>query len=296
MFYLGSTYRNSNEFVNWSKATVIASFASLLFLPLVAFYQFVGVCARYSLPGLFSMLYAHLRRPLKIRPRFDFKVLREMMAFGAPLMIFAYISTNLWTAIERSYILKMLDAEMLGVFTFAGTLCLALTTVATSISQVFNPRIAILYGSSGKCLPTTLRYCVKCSLVGFAVMLPLVVLTFWVIDPLVSYFLPKYIKSIAITRCLCWLSLIPVLDLPKQLLMVAKRTRQFGISVLMSFGVFLAVLALLAWKNETIALESIAIASVACKMLSVAISYGLCWNAAFHEKNRPSEQTGVRAA
>ena len=77
MFYLGSTYRNSSEFVAWSKAQVIGSIASLLFLPLVAAYHFVGLCARYSLPNFISLIYAYWKRPLRIRPQFDRSVLKR---------------------------------------------------------------------------------------------------------------------------------------------------------------------------------------------------------------------------
>lgn len=280
MFYLGCTYRNSSEFVVWSKAQVISSISSLLFLPLVVLYHFVGICARYSLPNFISMLYAYLKRPLKIRPRFDQSILKKMITFGLPLMVFAYISTSLWVAIERTYILKMTDETTLGVFAFAGTLCAGLTAVATSISQVFNPRLGMLYGSSGKSMAVSFRYCMKCSLAGLAVMLPIVILAYWLLDPLVKLLLPKYVASIPIARCLCWLSLIPVIDLPKQLLMVARRTRQFGISVVVSFVLFLTLLSIFALWDERISLQKIVIVSVTSKMIAVFISNALCWREA----------------
>ena len=280
MFYLGSTYRNSSEFVTWSKATIISSIASLLFLPFVMIHQFVGVCVRYSLPEFLSMFYAHWKRPLRIAPRFNRDILLKMIAFGAPLMIFVYISTNLWGAVERTYILKMMDEKALGLFAFAGSLCAGLISVARSISQVFHPRIAMLYGSSEKSIAVCFRYCMKCSLVGTAVMLPLILLTFWLIDPLVTMILPKYVECIPIARCLCWLALIPVIDLPKQLLIVAKRTRQLGISISLSFVLFLSLLVVYAGSAEQITLQNIVIASVACKMVSVFISNFLSWREA----------------
>jgi O-antigen/teichoic acid export membrane protein len=280
MFYLGSTYRNSSEFVAWSKATVISSIASLLFLPLVAVYQFAGVCVRYSIPALVAMLYAHLKRPLRMPAQWNPGVLKKMIAFGAPLMVFAYIANNLWVAVERTYILRMTNETTLGVFTFAGTLCVALVTVATSISQVFHPRIAAQYGASGNNMAVVFQYCMRCSGVGLAAMLPLVVLTYWLIDPLVTYFLPKYIESIPIARCLVWLSLTPVIDQPKQLLIVAKRTKLFGFAVSTGFVLFLAVLTTFAMMGDALSLKAIVLCSVACKMASVFISNALCWREA----------------
>jgi hypothetical protein len=286
MFYLGSTYRNSSEFVAWSKAQIISSISSIVLLPLVAIYHFVGLCVRYSIPNFISMLYAHVKRPLRIRPRFEPNVLKKMIAYGAPLMVFAYISTSLWEAVERSYILKMMDQKTLGVYVFGATLCVALTTVATSISQVFHPRIAKLYGASGKKMSKSFNYCVKCSIVGLAAMLPLVALAFWLVDPMVRLLLPKYIESIPIARCLCWLSLIPVLDLPKQLLMIAKRTRQYGISIATGFGLFISILTLFyIFDHSSLTLLQITFISVVCKMVAVFLSNLFAWYDAKSEVN-----------
>ena len=283
MFYLGCTYRNSSEFVDWSKAQVVLAISSLLFLPLVAVYHFVGICVRYSLSNLISMLYAHVKRPLRIRSSFNRPILLRMMAFGLPLMVFAYISTSLWVAIERTYILKMTGETTLGVFFFAGTLCAGLIAVSTSISQVFNPRLAMLYGSSGKSMAICFRYCIKCGIVGFSVILPLVIAAYWLVDPMVKWLLPKYVESIPIARCLFWLSLIPVIDLPKQLLMVAKRTRQIGIAVVISFISFLMLLSIFTFSGVGVSLLKIVIASVACKLLSVFICIFFAWRGAKSE-------------
>lgn len=283
MFYLGSTYRNSNEFVTWSKALVISSITSVLLLPLVALYHFAGVCARYAWPNFVSLIYAHLHRPLKIKPQFNQALLKKMIIFGAPLMVFAYISTNLWDALTRTYILRMVDEKALGIFAFSGMLCTGITVVATSISQVFHPRIAMLYGSSHKDMAISFRYCTKCCIFGAALVLPFIGLTYWLIDPVINLFLPKYIECIPVTRYLCWLSLVPVIDLPKQLLIVAKKKKEFGISVVISFLLFVSLLSLFPLLSADITLEKIAIATTLCKLSSVFIANGFAWRMAWLE-------------
>nr|WP_319491159.1 hypothetical protein [uncultured Desulfobacter sp.] len=277
MVYLGFSYKNSSEFVIWSKATVISAVTSLFFLPIIAVFNFVGICMRSSLPQLFSTIYAHINRPLRIASHFEWQRLKEMIAFGLPLMIFTYTATNFWTAVERSYILKVLDNRSLGVFAFAVVLCAGLTTVANSISQVFRPRIAMVYGSSKKNMEVCFKYCMKASLVSFIAMLPLVILTYWFIDPIVRQFLPKYVDSISVVRCLCWMALVPVMDFPKQLLIVAKKTKQFGISIFSSFILFLGILAFFELVDKEVTLEKIAVASVSCKIISVGIANFFSW-------------------
>lgn len=277
MVYLGFCYKNSSEFVTWSKSAIISAVTSLFFLPIVVVFNFAGVCMRSSLPELFSAIYAHRNRPLKIPPLFVWSRLREMIAFGFPLMVFTYAATNLWTAVERSYILKVMDEKSLGIFAFSVALCAGLTTVANAISQVFWPRIAMVYGSSKSNMAVCYRYCMKASLISMVAMLPLVVLTFWFIDPLVRMFLPKYVECIPVVRCLCWVALVPVIDFPKQLLIVSKRTKELGVSVFFSFILFLALLAFFASNGEVIKLTNIAAASVTCKIVSVLIANYLSW-------------------
>lgn len=277
MFYLGTTYRNSGDFVQWSKATILSSIASLLLLPFVVFYQFLGLCLRYSAPEIISSVYAHIKRPIKPAPLLNRGVLLKMMAFGAPLMVFTYTSTNLWIAVERTYILQTMNERALGLFAFAGALAATLVTVARSISQVFHPRIAMLYGSSGKNMKECFRYCVKCTMAGTAMMLPLILISLIFIKPVVEWVLPKYLDCVPVFRSLCWLALIPVIDLPKQLLIVAKKTWPFGFSVMAGFLGYSGIL----WINFKtpggMALDKLAAFSVLGQMISVAVSFFLAW-------------------
>lgn len=280
MFYLGSTYRSSSEFVTWSRATIISAVVSLLVLPLVAMHQFAGLCVRYSLPNVVSMAYAHWKRPLRVKFLLERDVLWRMITFGAPLMVFSYIHLQLSDAIARGFILKELGEKSLGIFAYAGMLCLALTTVATSISQVFHPRLAMRYGSSGKNMSETFYYCVKCTVIAVIAMLPLVGLTWWLVDPIVRWLLPKYVDCIPITRLLCWLSLGPVIALPQQLLVVGKHTREYGISIILGFLLLLGWIAALAFLEDALTLRQIIIAIVASRFASLLFNSGFAWHLA----------------
>jgi len=280
MSYLASTYRNSSEFVTWSRGSVFQSVASFVLLPLVMVWQFFGVCARNAVPIIISAVYVHWKRPLKIKASFNKGTLKKMIAFGAPLMVFGFVSTSLWDAITRSYILGMLDEKALGIYAFAGTICSVLRTVATSISQVFHPRIAQIYGSSGKSITATFRYSMKGSVAGMAAMLPLIALIYWMVDPFLTIFLPKYVESGPITLYLCWWGAIPVMDLPSQVLIVAKRTMEYGISVVAGIAAFLLYLGVYSLAGLKITLAGIVIAYVICKVARVFIANALAWRCA----------------
>jgi hypothetical protein len=143
---------------------------------------------------------------------------------------------------------------------------------------VFHPRIAMLYGSSEKNMKECFRYCVKCTMAGTAIMLPLILISLIFIKPVVAWVLPKYLECVPVFRSLCWLALIPVIDLPKQLLIVAKKTWPFGFSVMAGFLVYGGIL----WINFKtpggMALDKLAAFSVLGQMISVAISFFFAWH------------------
>lgn len=281
MSYLASTYRNSNEFVTWSKGSILLSIVSLLLLPLVTVWQFFAVCARNSIPNLVSSVYVHWKRPLKIKARFDLEIIKKMILFGAPLMVFGYISTSLWDAVTRTYILKLTDEKALGLYAFSGAICTAIRTVATSISQVFHPRIAMLYGTSGKNVYECFKYSLRGCVTGLAALLPLIALIYCTIDPLLRLFLPKYVGCIPIVKYLCWWAALPILDLPSQVLIVAKRTKEYGISVLIGFISFMVFISLYAYLDRPAALQEIVLIYVVCKVARALVADGFAWQIAW---------------
>jgi hypothetical protein len=277
MSYLANTYRNSNDFITWSKGNIIISFVSLILLPIVVFWQFFAVCMRNSIPNLVSVIYLHWNRPLKIESKFNIKILKNMIMFGAPIMILGYISTSLWDALTRSYILQLTSERDLGLYAFAGTICTAVRTVAISISQVFHPRIAQLYGTSGKNIHLCFNYSLRLGLIGMVVLLPFIGLIYYAIDPLLREFLPKYIECVLIIKLLCWWAALPVIDLPSQVLIVAKKTKEYSISVLIGFVLFIVIIIFIGNFDRTILLQEIVMIYVVCKVARAIVADFFAW-------------------
>ncbi len=279
MMYLASTFRSSSEFVAWSRATVISAVTSLLALPVMVVHPFGGVCTKAVLPNVAATAYAHRRRPLKIRGRLERGTLVDMIRFGAPLMVIGYIATFFWDAVASSYILTQLGRRELGVMTFAISLCTVLTTVASSISSVFLPRIAARYGSTKDNMAASFAYSLKAGLCGTAVVAPLAIGAWVVIDPFVRHLLPAYVSCIPITRQLLWLSLLPVVELPRQMLVFAKHTKAYAISVATGFVLFSSLLAGLHVLNH-VTLSTVVTCIVVGKIGVAAVGNLLAWRLA----------------
>jgi O-antigen/teichoic acid export membrane protein len=295
MVYLGMTYRNGGDFVTWSRASVLSSVSSAMVLPILAISPVACLCLRAAVPPALGAAYAHWRRPLRIRARLERPILREMISFGAPIMVFAYVANNLWPSLASALVLKAAGERSLGLYGMAWAFCSALNTVAASVSQVFQPRIAMLFGSSRRSMDTCFRYCLNGSLAGLAVMLPLTGALCWLFDPVVRALLPKYVECVPYARWLCWLALIPVIDLPAQLLLVAKRTRLFGASVAISFLLFAVPIALAMAMGRTVTMMQVVVWTVLCTMFKVLLANGFVWHLARQEARRLPKGLGEEA-
>ena len=282
MLYLGTTYRGSSEFVSWSKTSIVGAVTSLLMLPVVIINAFGGLCLRAAIPNVLSAWYAHRHRPLKIAARLDRSTLVDMIAFGAPLMLAGYVYTSLWDAVVNSFVVARLGDKSLGILTFAGSLVAALATLSTSISSVFVPRIAALYGSSNNNMAAGFRYCMRVGLVGTLVMAPIALGACFLMGPFVRHFLPGYLDCIPVARWLCWTTLLPVLDLPRHLLLVARHTRAYGLSVLGGFGLFVTLLTWVSATGHPVTLLAIVIALLVSKIVVTVLGVALAWRAASH--------------
>lgn len=277
MTYLGTTYRNGGEFVAWSRASLLAACSSILLLPTLLLSPVLCLCSRQTVPAMLGALYAHVKRPIKVRPALEPTILKEMIAFGAPFMAFGYVAFSLWPSMTSVFVLETAGERSLGLYGFASFFGGALTTVATSLSQVFQPRLAALYGSSNHDMKRCFQYSLKGALIGLVALLPLVALACWLLGPLVRLLLPKYADCVPYARWLCWLALLPVIDFPSQILVVSKRTVLFGVGIIVSFLLFAAPLALARSLGVRVTLLQIVEWTVFCKMVEVLIKDCMAW-------------------
>jgi hypothetical protein len=244
--YLGCTYRSTSEFAKWSLYTFLGSVVSLIVLPLVVYFGFWGICIRTAIPAATTMIMLHARRPVRVKPRLEFRRLLVMLKFGLPVDLAGNLATAGVVSTMSWIVLKAYGVTALGLLATAKLIEGVITQMSQAVLQVYSPKIAFLFGKTSSKIDCA-RMLVKPFLASLVCMCGLLVAAIICCRPLVQLVMPKYIDAVPIINRIIWASLLPVLQLPQTLLLADKKTIQLVVSSLSSFVGFL-VSALLAVK------------------------------------------------
>ena len=242
--YLSATFRSGHDFVTVAKASVVGTVANLATLPCFLFFPYVALVLRNSVGSPVNLVYLHQRRPLRLRWRFNWREWLAIARQGIEIFTASYGMVTGWSALEATFIVKLLGAVSLGLWTISITLFHMVSSVALAIAAVYVPRVIEEYGRTSS-VRACLRLCWRPMLWGI-IPVSLIGLGACVVLPVVvPWLMPKYTAAIP-TMCLVmfYLPLI-ILEMPYQL--VVARGHWFWMNVISygSLGCF-AVFALLA--------------------------------------------------
>jgi O-antigen/teichoic acid export membrane protein len=242
--YLSATYRSGHDFTTVAKSTVISSLLSLVPLPLFPAWPYIALTLRSSLGNLGSLVYLHLRRPLHLPWRFDWREWCGLTKKGLWLFAASYGASTGWSVVEATVILKGLGTPALGLWSMSTALLESVNKVAQAITAVYVPRVIECYGRTndvGQCL----RLCRKPVVWGLIGMVFMAAACCMALPFIVPVLMPKYAGAIP-TMCLMMLYLpVLVLELPYILLVAMGRWAEQNAFTYAGVVVF-AVLALLA--------------------------------------------------
>ena len=252
MNYLSSTYRTNSAFIIWSRSQIFASTVSLFLLPAVIFWGYLGFCFRTLSYPLSNAIYAHIYRPVKVKPELNWKIIKSMISFGFPVAVFAYISLQLTETTLRLFILKFCDARTLGLYAFSLPVYGVLSKIAQSFQQVFAPRITQKYGALNDDMAACYRYSLQCMLVSVSSMIVIILVAGIVLEPFLLLVAPRYLDSLPIMRIVMWLALLPALETPKQLLVIAKKVGSFAFTSVIGFILAVVIILLLPAPMRTV--------------------------------------------
>lgn len=142
---------------------------------------------------------------------FDFKVFWGLFKYGFPLMVIGFASEIL-SSIDRLMITKFLGIEALGVYSVA-TMCM---NYLNGVSQHFNvvllPKVLGEYGKRNS-VDDIKKFVTHTAKVWTLIMPIFLAGTFFFIDPLVFYVLPKYSSGVAASKILVFCTFFIALNI-----------------------------------------------------------------------------------
>lgn len=199
--YLKILYRSNDDFLKMNKNMLMTAGGGLVLLPLVYFYQFFGLAYR-SIGQKLINIYTHAyNAPYKVKSKFDLNGLIRLAKVSLPLQVPVYLDNHLIKATISLVILNYLGQEALGIYGMALILQGFLLVLSRSISQIFTTKILLNFGKHDD-LHKTFKYIIKPTLLASFFGLMIVVGFVLVIEPVISFVIPKYLASVAVVQVL----------------------------------------------------------------------------------------------
>jgi O-antigen/teichoic acid export membrane protein len=194
MQFLGATYRSSQSFQKLALINLIEGIASIATLPLIYFLQYPGLPVRYLVLGFVSVAVRHRWRPYHVKTRLDFRMLGTLLAVGVPLYVFGYV-TGIAGTLPQVILLSRGSVEMVGLYAPASAMIGLMTMVPSAIAQYVYPRMSHRLGETGD--PRSLwPMAWKTSFAFMAFAVPVLVVAFFAVPPLIRAFLPEYVQAV----------------------------------------------------------------------------------------------------
>lgn len=228
--YLNILYRTNNDFKLISKVTILTSITSLFLIILVIQYDFYGLCTRIVIISIIEAIFLWHYRPLKIKPIFNFKIFKEIIKIGIPIFFVGYIY-SLWSIIQNTIIYKIGGNEYFGLFSIAIMIESSILVFSNSINQVLYPQLSYLFGQ-GSSLSNLISILVPQIKKLFFFILIIIIIGWLTIPPMITYFLPNYIKSIDVCKWTILLSITSVFTPLNLLFNVLNKQKHYFISII----------------------------------------------------------------
>src|SRR5574344_1945408 len=207
-----NTFRSGQQFGKLGTIKNIQSFvyAIISFLPVV-----LGYVGRIIANAVNIIVGYYLRSkyvPYKHQGKGDLNSLKDLISAGFPLLLGGYIWT-VFVAADRTYIAAYLSSYDMGLYTIAGYVMSIISVLPTALNSLLYPKAAAKYGATGN-KRDLLSFWRKSILLFAAVLIPVCLVSYFLLPPLVHWILPQYVAGIpaaqiTLLSCLTFISMGP---------------------------------------------------------------------------------------
>lgn len=196
--YLSATFRSDSDFALLARVHYLQAALALLMPVAVYALGFAGLCLHAALQSLVVTGFAHARRPVKVGPRLEPPVVRELLATGLPLFVASYLQL-VATGFDRVILLHRSGVEAVGYYAPAVAVLGALGVVPGAVATYVYPRMSYALGRGEP--PRTLgRMALAAAAVSIGAGLPLAILGWLAAPPAIERFFPQYVASVPAVR------------------------------------------------------------------------------------------------
>jgi O-antigen/teichoic acid export membrane protein len=196
--YLQATFRSGSDFARLARVYRLQAALFLLMPVAVHALGFRGLCLHAALQSLLVTAFAHAVRPLRVLPRFEARVARELLVTGLPLFAAGYLQV-VAAGFDRVILLHHGGVEAVGYYAPAVAILSALAVVPGAVATYVYPRMSYALGQ-GRTPAALGRMALTAAAVSVGAALPLAVCGWFVAPPLIESLFPQYAASVPAVR------------------------------------------------------------------------------------------------
>jgi len=173
--------------------------ATALLMPVAVWAAgFSGLCVHAAAQSLVVTAYAHAMRPLRVAPRFETSVARELLATGLPIFAASYLQI-VAAGFDRVILLRRADVEAVGYYAPAVAVLAALAVVPGAVATWAYPRMSYALGQ-GLDAARVGRTALGAAAVSVASAVPLAACGFALAPVVIERLFPHYAPSVPAVR------------------------------------------------------------------------------------------------
>lgn len=187
-------YRTSQSFRMLGIIYFIEAVFTALTIALVWYYNFLGLLLRNLMLMFVEFLLKYKFVPVHANGKGSFSDIIELIQVGSPILISGYIFSILGVA-DRTIIAFWKGPQAVGIYALAGIVITGLMVIPNTIGPILYSKASASYGQSES--PASMRRYIGISLLmNTFLTIPVVILAYFLIEPMVALFLPAYIEGV----------------------------------------------------------------------------------------------------
>lgn len=275
MTHVECTFRSGQQFgrFGWIKNVQSAVYAFISLLPIL-----LGYIGRVIANGVNQVLGLFLRLryiPYKHKGKGDLASLKDLISAGLPIMINGYIMT-VFEAADRTFIASNMSSYNMGLYTIAGYCLSMIYIIPAAVGTMLYPKATARYGETGD-KRSLIPLWWKSMLLFLAILVPIMVIAFFAMPPLVKSFMPKYVGGILVGKIAIITTITYVSYGPSVIFGTLKKNGVYTIAIVSCLAIFWSVTTI--WHEMFQTIESVAILrgiiALAMSIFVIGYSYWL---------------------
>ncbi|NMC58270.1 MAG: oligosaccharide flippase family protein [Candidatus Methanofastidiosa archaeon] len=283
ILHYDTTYRSGQHFSVLAKIIAIENviFGFLSFLPV--YMGYFGKIFSGAIRAICKFLLRYKSQPQRATGIGYLKDVIQLFKVGFPLLLGGYV-WSVFIITDQTLIARKLGPYSVGLYSLSTIIIGSITIIPTSLSVVLYPKASALYGSTKNNIGLR-KFFWQALIINCLIIIPLVIVVYFLLVPITSYILPKYVDGIEAAKINLLTCLTLISSGPSIILGVTKRNLPLIMAYLIGI-VFIWIYSSML-PIESLTIENIAwarfAASLVISMIIISYSYLITFKAEFRE-------------